>query len=112
MVVSSQLVSPARGGPQQIPRPPGVRLGDPAPWAGTPQRIRTGITLDRVRAVLEALGPPRRPELVVPGARPAAVLVPLFEEDGETRVVLTRRTTTLAVASRRGVVPRRQGHRG
>jgi 8-oxo-dGTP pyrophosphatase MutT (NUDIX family) len=40
--------------------------------------------------------------LVVAGARAAAVLVALFEEDGETRVVLTRRTTTLP--SHRGEV--------
>ena len=95
-------MSPARGGPQKIPRPPGVRVGDPAPWAGTPTEIRTGISLDRVRSVLDALGPPRRPELILPGARSAAVLAPLFEEDGETRVVLTRRTTTLP--SHRGEV--------
>jgi len=29
------------------------------------------------------------------GARPAAVLVPLFEEDGETRVILTKRPETM-----------------
>jgi 8-oxo-dGTP pyrophosphatase MutT (NUDIX family) len=29
------------------------------------------------------------------GGRPAAVLLALFEEDGEARIVLTRRTTTL-----------------
>jgi 8-oxo-dGTP pyrophosphatase MutT (NUDIX family) len=95
-------VSPARGGPQKIPRPPGARAGDPAPWAGAPTGLGTAIGLARVRRVLEALGPPRRPELLVPDATPAAVLVTLFEEDGETRVVLTRRTTTLP--SHRGEV--------
>jgi 8-oxo-dGTP pyrophosphatase MutT (NUDIX family) len=64
--------------------------------------MRSGISLERVRRVLAALGPPRRPELIMPGARSAAVLAPLFEEDGETRVVLTRRTTTLP--SHRGEV--------
>jgi 8-oxo-dGTP pyrophosphatase MutT (NUDIX family) len=63
---------------------------------------RTGIGLARVRQALDAKGPPRRPETVMPDASPAAVLVPLFEEDGETRVVLTRRTTTLP--SHRGEV--------
>jgi 8-oxo-dGTP pyrophosphatase MutT (NUDIX family) len=63
---------------------------------------RTAIGLARVRGVLEALGPPRRPESRIPGATPAGVLVVLFEEDGETRVVLTRRTTTLP--SHRGEV--------
>ena len=42
------------------------------------------------------------PRQRMPGARAAAVLAPLFEEDGETRVVLTRRTTTLP--SHRGEV--------
>jgi 8-oxo-dGTP pyrophosphatase MutT (NUDIX family) len=67
-----------------------------------PKASRARITLERVRDVLSVLGPPRRPELVVPGARPAAVLAPLFEENGETRIVLTRRTTTLP--SHRGEV--------
>jgi 8-oxo-dGTP pyrophosphatase MutT (NUDIX family) len=95
-------VSPARGGPQKIPRPAGVRTGEPAPWAGVPAAARRGLTLERVRAALEGLGPPRRPELVVEGAVPAAVLVALFEERGEARVLLTRRTTTLP--SHRGEV--------
>jgi len=95
-------VSHARGGPQKIPRPPGARAGEAAPWAGVPADGRTAIGLDRVRRVLEALGPPRRPESLIPGATPAGVLVTLFEEDGETRVVLTRRTTTLP--SHRGEV--------
>jgi 8-oxo-dGTP pyrophosphatase MutT (NUDIX family) len=55
-----------------------------------------------VRAALDGFGPPGRPELVLPEARAAAVLIPLFEEAGETRVVLTRRTTTLP--SHRGEV--------
>ena len=93
--VSSPLVSPGRGGRQDIPRPPGVRPGEPPPWAEVPAEARRGVPLARVRAALGALGPPRRPELVLPGARSAAVLVALFEEDGEARVVLTRRTTTL-----------------
>jgi 8-oxo-dGTP pyrophosphatase MutT (NUDIX family) len=79
-----------------------VHSGAAAPWAGTSRRLRTRITLDRVRAALDAFGPPRRPELVMPGVRSAAVLAPLFEEEGETRVVLTRRTTTLP--SHRGEV--------
>jgi 8-oxo-dGTP pyrophosphatase MutT (NUDIX family) len=31
----------------------------------------------------------------VPGMRAAAVLIPLFEEDGETRVILTKRADTM-----------------
>jgi len=36
------------------------------------------------------------PGVAPAGARVAAVLVPLFEEDGEARVILTRRAATLA----------------
>ena len=39
---------------------------------------------------------PSRPQVVpLDGLRPAAVLVPLFEEAGETRVILTVRPTTM-----------------
>jgi 8-oxo-dGTP pyrophosphatase MutT (NUDIX family) len=46
-----------------------------------------------VRAAVAAHAPKR--EAPPPNARVAAVLIALFEEDGEARVVLTRRTTTL-----------------
>lgn len=85
-----------------IPRPATVEPGGPPPWAP-----RTGIT---VGAVLDALGragrlladrphpaavgvPATEPAAVV--AAPSAVLVALFEEEGEARVVLTRRSTRL-----------------
>ncbi len=89
-----------------IPRPPTAEPGGPPPW--TPRR---GITL---RTVLGALahagrnlrdGPVPTPLGVGdsgpgPGAprgdaAPSAVLVALFEEDGEARVVLTRRSVQL-----------------
>jgi 8-oxo-dGTP pyrophosphatase MutT (NUDIX family) len=53
------------------------------------------LDLVAVRAALATLGPPRPPELVLPDSRQAAVLVALFEEDGQARVIFTRRTTTL-----------------
>lgn len=80
-----------RGGPQRIPRPPGARCGSGVPWRRPPQPL----TLEDVRARLAARGTGAGPEWVVPGARRAAVLVPLFEEAGEVRVVLTRRTAHL-----------------
>jgi 8-oxo-dGTP pyrophosphatase MutT (NUDIX family) len=97
---------PPQAGKQVIPRPPESRLGSPAPWAGLPAERRRGITLDHVRRVLVATG---RPTVVHPwistpptvGGTPptarqaAAVLVPLFEEDGETRVILTVRSDQL-----------------
>ncbi len=81
------------GGPQ-IPRPPLVRLGAPAPWLrlSAAERVPTLADIRRVCANLPA---PRRSRVAVPGMRQAAVLVPLFEEDGVTRVVLTKRPDTM-----------------
>lgn len=94
-----------RGGKQQIPRPVQVRAGGIPPWASLPASDRRDITLARVRDGFERRGsaepaagpdPPvrvsRRPEPVRP---PAAVLCALFEEAGEARVILTRRSSTL-----------------
>jgi len=110
--------------PDGVPRPDSARPGAPAPWAGLPDDARRGIALPRVAAALVGAGqggePPEvgsvqpfvetldhdaPPEehtgaggvvRVRPGAgREAAVLVALFEEAGETRVVLTRRSSEL-----------------
>jgi 8-oxo-dGTP pyrophosphatase MutT (NUDIX family) len=87
-----------RGGPQQIPRPARARPGRRAPWGSPPP----AVTLAAVRARLATRGPAGGPDRVVDGARPAAVLVPLFEEGGDVRVLLTRRTGDLP--SHRGEV--------
>jgi 8-oxo-dGTP pyrophosphatase MutT (NUDIX family) len=85
-------------GSQRIFRPPGARPGGPAPWEALPAEARRSLSLDRVRAAVAA-NDPRTPELALPyelpAGREAAVLVPLFEELGETRVVLTRRSSKL-----------------
>jgi 8-oxo-dGTP pyrophosphatase MutT (NUDIX family) len=86
----------ARGGQQRIPRPPDARSGGPPPWAGlAPARRR--IPLSVVRARLALLPPPIAPEaaFVAPDSREAAVLLALFEEDGEARLVLTKRPDTM-----------------
>jgi 8-oxo-dGTP pyrophosphatase MutT (NUDIX family) len=89
---------PAR---QRIPRPPAVEPGPPAPWLNVDPALRRHITLERVRAVMAASDPAHpEPGLPAPAElpgppRPAAVLVPLFEEDGETRIILTRRAAHL-----------------
>jgi 8-oxo-dGTP pyrophosphatase MutT (NUDIX family) len=99
---------------QVIPRPPAWRPGGPAPWAEVPRPQRTGIGIDRVLAALDALGQrgpvPEglRPDRVFgPGtlvngtAAPeprqvnAGVLAALFEEEGEARLILTRRSSGL-----------------
>jgi 8-oxo-dGTP pyrophosphatase MutT (NUDIX family) len=83
-----------RGGPQLIPRPPGAKQGDPAPWSFLPpeQRVVTAQTLRDVftgrvgaSSIVEAEGT----------VHPSAVLAPFYEIDGELHVVLTRRSWDL-----------------
>ncbi len=82
-----------RGGAQKIPRPPTIRLGGPPAWAGLAPEARR-LRLDDVRRrCKEFPAPPSAPR--IPGNQAAAVLVPLFEAGGETRVVLTRRPETM-----------------
>lgn len=87
-----------QGGDQVIPRPAGAVPGGDAPWARLPVAVRRGIGLDRVTAAVSGLVehgsvaasvPP--PPLVDGDPAEAAVLVAVFEEGGESRVVLTRR---------------------
>ena len=99
--MTNERGAPERGGPQRIPRPPGIRAGRPAPWAGLAPEERH-ISLDQVRAALAARGPAKRSLVELPGVRASAVLVPLFEHDGEAWVVLTRRAQHLR--SHRGEV--------
>ena len=100
--------------PQVIPRPPTWRPGGPAPWAGAPAARRTGIGLDRVLDALDALGqrgpvpddigadrdvrpghPGQRVRAPAVGHVNAGVLAVLFEEEGEARLILTRRSSGL-----------------
>jgi 8-oxo-dGTP pyrophosphatase MutT (NUDIX family) len=83
-----------RGGQQRIPRPPSYRPGRPAPW-GHLEPVDRKLGLDDVRKRLAALPPAIGPVPMVAGSRAAAVLVPLFEEDGETRVILTKRPESM-----------------
>jgi 8-oxo-dGTP pyrophosphatase MutT (NUDIX family) len=99
---------PRQGGRQVIPRPPGARAGSAAPWAALAPARRQGITVARVR---EAVSPERETPAWAqrmppdgfpdPGA-PSAVLAAVFEEQGEARVILTRRSAHLR--SHRGEV--------
>jgi 8-oxo-dGTP pyrophosphatase MutT (NUDIX family) len=85
-----------RGGEQRIPRPADARPGAPPPWAGlAPEQRR--IPLAVVRARLAALPPPIAPDaaFVSPDSREAAVLLALFEADGEAQLVLTKRPDTM-----------------
>jgi 8-oxo-dGTP pyrophosphatase MutT (NUDIX family) len=101
-----------------IPRPAGWRPGGPPPWAGLPTGRRASISLDRVLGALDAVGQRGRvpvdvgpdtiftaPPVLSDGDGPpgqawptgvnSGVLVPLFEESGEGRLVLTRRSSDL-----------------
>jgi 8-oxo-dGTP pyrophosphatase MutT (NUDIX family) len=81
-----------RGGPQRIPRPPDARPGRPAPWLDLPPAERH-VDLARVRAAFshEAQRRPRPARIERPDTRRAAVLAPVYEQDGEAWLVLTRR---------------------
>jgi 8-oxo-dGTP pyrophosphatase MutT (NUDIX family) len=100
--------------PQVIPRPATWRPGDPAPWAALPTHRLTGITVARVLRALAAqdqagpvpegigadrvLGPAiLLNEPYAPALRSvtSAVLAVLFEEEGEARLVFTRRSSAL-----------------
>jgi len=82
------------GGQQRIPRPASFRPGRSAPWANLPPDRRI-FTLAQVRARLAALPQAQAARARVAGSRAAAVLVPLFEADGEAHVVLIKRPETM-----------------
>ena len=84
-----------RGGPQHIPRPPGVRPGAPAPWADLAppaRRVELSLLAQRLRERRSA-GTPET------GQRLSAVLIPLYMHRGETHVILTRRASHLRTHS-------------
>ena len=87
-------VAERRGGQQRIPRPPAYRVGGPPPWSGLAPAQRR-FTLDDVRARLADLPPAVDAVARVGGSRASAVLVPLFELDGDTHVVFIRRPETM-----------------
>ncbi len=87
-------MAPARGGEQHIPRPPGVRPGGPPPWAALTDDERA-VTVEQIRKAVEAAPAGRPLAPTVPNAQAAAVLVPIFDEGGVARLLLTRRSTNL-----------------
>jgi 8-oxo-dGTP pyrophosphatase MutT (NUDIX family) len=97
-----------RGGPQQVPRPTSVRIGPGAWWSGRGARPPTVVPIERVRRVFagtvsdggsraatEVADSALQLRLPMRDARPAAVLCALYEEDGDTFVILTRRSSRL-----------------
>jgi 8-oxo-dGTP pyrophosphatase MutT (NUDIX family) len=82
-----------RGGDQRIPRPASARAGGSPAWAHVEPADRR-FSLADVRDAAVAFTA-SRPIEVPSAARPAAVLVAFFEEDGEARVILTKRPETM-----------------
>ena len=66
----------------------------PAPWSHLSESERH-LTLDRVRERSARFAAPLPESVRVRGSRDAAVLIPLFESDGEVHVVLTKRPETM-----------------
>jgi 8-oxo-dGTP pyrophosphatase MutT (NUDIX family) len=100
--------------PQVIPRPPSWRPGAAAPWADLSRSDRSGIGIDRVLGALSAVGQGGPvpddsgsdgilvPDVVVNESNAplvrrvnAGVLAAMFEEHGETRLILTRRSSSM-----------------
>ncbi len=94
----------ARGGTQEIPRPDGWRHGAPNPWHGRVEPHHFDLAhIEGVLARLRNGGlsgetlptTPMRPPFMST-TRNAAVLAPLYVDDeGHTRVILTRRSARL-----------------
>ena len=98
--------------PQIIPRPAEWRPGREAPWASLDRDARSTIRVDAVITALRdlGLGGPPSPTIsprgndveVIDGLdlggrlRSSAVLLALFEEGGQARIILTRRSGRLS----------------
>lgn len=108
---------PGRAYPQRVPTPPFSRPGGLAPWSRVPAARRRPIAL---AGVVEAVAahPASRDFDVVPDGDPAdggersAVLVALFEVEGDTRVVLTRRSMGLRAHRGEVALPGGRGEPG
>jgi 8-oxo-dGTP pyrophosphatase MutT (NUDIX family) len=84
----------ARGGAQVLPRPPDVSPGPAPTWVDISLEQRRSISIDQVRSAIDGIGSDAPTD--------AAVLILLFERDGELQVVFTRRAQHLR--SHRGEV--------
>src|ERR1700677_1684430 len=95
--------------PHTLPEPDEVHAGEQAPWSTLSVEDRTGLTFELVESrIRDALR--HMDNSVIPGdpssmavtdvkgqpiSRRSAVLVALFEESGETHLVLTRRSFSM-----------------
>lgn len=83
-----------RGGNQRIPVPSASLPGAPPPWVSLPHAARM-FSLADVRALCESLPAPGVPPDGLPGSKASAVLVAVFEEAGEARIIFTKRPDTM-----------------
>lgn len=84
---------------QRIPLPMDARPGPPAPWAHLPaadRHIDTATVREAFRDLAPPVPSPREREVGLPAA---AVLAPLYDEDGGANVILTRRHLQLRAHS-------------
>lgn len=75
-----------------------MRPGNPAPWADLSDADRR-IDVDRVCAAFASIGPALRSPREGQVTAGAGVLAPMYDHEGETYVVLTRRSSALRVHS-------------
>ena len=87
-------VASGRGGPQEIPRPDGARMGGPAPWAHIPQSRRR-VTLAGITEALARRRPPQLAGTAEGGIGRSAVLCVLYERSDDVWVILTKRSAGL-----------------
>src|ERR1700722_5914571 len=95
--------------PQTLPEPDDIQAGAQAPWSSLPVSQRSNLTLELVESRLKeaqrhvdnSVLPADLEGFTIssleaqPIAQRSAVLVALFEEDGETHLVLTRRSFSM-----------------
>jgi 8-oxo-dGTP pyrophosphatase MutT (NUDIX family) len=88
-----------RGGAQRIPRPADWQHGDPTPWDRPGGEVAPRLSIADVRRRLVDLPParvvPELPSDFPVERRSSAVLVPLFDEGDEARLILTKRPETM-----------------
>lgn len=83
-----------RGGPQNIPRPEQFRIGGHPPWnhlAESQRRVDLRLLVDRLRSFEPAF----HDRGLAVASRTSAVLIVLYELDGEPMVLLTRRSPAM-----------------
>lgn len=90
------MISPpnGRGGPQQIPRPARAELGGPPPWNHLPE-VDRHIDLEVLERRVAAYTPRFHDRGLPASGKTSAVLVALYEDDGDPMVLLTRRSPTM-----------------